>query len=102
MALTATAGDGIVALVWAAPASDGGSPITGYQVTVTPGSVVNDDGDRGDGDGLANGTAYSFTVAAVNARGVGPASGSVSATPIARLLRRRPRRPRGLRRCRPR
>ena len=30
--LTATAGDGQVTLSWAAPASDGGSPVTGYNV----------------------------------------------------------------------
>ena len=82
-ALTATAGDGSVALGWAAPASDGGSPITGYQVTVTPGSVVTATGTGVTVSGLANGTAYSFTVAAMNARGVGQVAGPVTASPIA-------------------
>lgn len=74
---------GRVPLSWAAPASDGGSSITGYQVTVTPGSVVSTTGTGVTVGGLTNGTAYSFTVAAVNARGVGPAAGPVTATPVA-------------------
>src|SRR5581483_4974223 len=76
-AVTATAGDGKVKVTWAAPASDGGSPITTYTVTAshnnsnfrasfgagaTSGTIRN----------LVNGKTYSVTVQATNANGVGP------------------------------
>jgi len=65
---------------WTAPASDGGSPITSYQVQVRTGStVVRTDVVTGLMTdtlvtGLTNGTAYNFRVAAVNAVGKGPLS----------------------------
>ena len=73
---TATAYDGAASISWHAPASDGGSPITGYTVTSTPdgkhctttGALTCSIG------GLANGTGYVFTVKATNAAGTGPAS----------------------------
>ena len=72
-----------------APASNGGSHITGYVITpyiagtaqtpVTVGKVT-----RYLVTGLTNGTAYTFTVAAINANGTGPASApSNSVTPFA-------------------
>ena len=72
---TATAGDTQVSVSFSAPGSDGGSAITGYTVTATPG------GATGTGlsspitvTGLANGTSYTFTVTATNAVGTGSAS----------------------------
>ena len=65
------------------PASTGGSPITGYTVTSTPGSITA----TGPTSpivvtGLTNGTSYTFTVHATNAIGNGPESApSNSVTP---------------------
>ncbi len=90
--LTATAGNGRVALSWSAPAADGGAAISGYLIYrgTSPGgeSHVPVNGTLIQGTsytvtGLANGTAYYFTVAAVNAaKHQGSASGQASATPV--------------------
>jgi fibronectin type 3 domain-containing protein len=90
--LTATPGDSQVTLSWAAPASDGGAPISDYDVyqgtspggeTGAPvgGSPVTTTSTTV--TGLVNGTTYYFNVAAVNRVGQGPASAEVSATPAA-------------------
>jgi hypothetical protein len=76
------AGNTQIILTWAAPASDGGSPITGYQVTtgaswVSVGNVLTKTMT-----GLVNGTTYTCQVRAVNAVGTGPAV-AASATPAA-------------------
>lgn len=80
---TATAGDTQASITFTAPASSGGSSITGYTVTASPG------GATGTGaaspitvTGLTNGVSYTFTVTATNSSGTGPASGaSNSITP---------------------
>jgi hypothetical protein len=72
-------------LSWKAPASDGGSAITGYEVSKDNGSawVAVDAGDaKHVFDGLENGKDYSFKVRAVNAAGEG-AEASAAATPSA-------------------
>jgi hypothetical protein len=87
--LAAVAGNGSVSLSWSAPASDGGSAITGYNVyrgttaggeSTTP-LASNVSGTSFTDTGLVNGTTYFYTVAAVNAVGVSPQSAEVSATP---------------------
>ncbi|KVX02525.1 Ig-like domain-containing protein [Shewanella frigidimarina] len=82
---TATAGNSQASITFSAPASNGGSAITGYTVTASSG------GFTGTGTsspivvtGLTNSTAYTFTVTATNAVGTGSASGaSNSVTPKA-------------------
>lgn len=62
---------------WAAPESDGGSPVLRYRVTAVPGgatATVDAPATTASIGGLVNGTAYTFTVTAVNAVGEGAAS----------------------------
>jgi hypothetical protein len=87
--LRATAGKGQVTLSWAAPASNGGSPITGYRIYVGTtktlhGALAVDTKDAGTRvvvPGLSAGRTYYFAVAAVNAHGAGPLSLVAPATP---------------------
>ena len=79
-----------VALSWTAPASNGGSAITGYRVTPYIGATAQTAILTGSAattytvTGLTNGTAYTFTVAAINAVGTGADSAASAAiTPVA-------------------
>ncbi|WP_413600308.1 fibronectin type III domain-containing protein [Curtobacterium sp. Curtsp57] len=84
-----TPGDGSVELNWAAPASDGFSPLTGYTI-----SQSVDGGPWADVatpaaadtsaviDGLQNGSTYEYRIAASNAAGTGPAASSNPTTPF--------------------
>src|SRR6478735_10976537 len=82
--LAADPGDGQVTVSWAAPAT-GGSPITGYTVTATPGgrTCVTTADLTCIVQGLTNGSPYTFTGTATNAVGPGPTSDMVGATPAA-------------------
>ncbi len=79
--VTATAGDRSATVNWDAP-SDGGSPITGYEVTPYIGSTAqtaqtvtgSPPQTNTTVSGLQNGTTYTFRVRAMNAVGTGPAS----------------------------
>jgi uncharacterized protein (TIGR02145 family) len=84
---TAIKGNAQATLTFTAPVNNGGSAITGYTVTSSPGNI------RATGPvspitvtGLTNGIAYTFTVTATNANGTGPASSaSNSVTPSVTL-----------------
>ena len=76
-------GDAQVTLRWAAPTSDGGSPILRYEYAVDDsGTWIDAGGDLEETvPGLTNGQRYTVAVRAVNAAGVGPAA-EVTATPV--------------------
>jgi predicted phage tail protein len=79
--VTAASGDTSAQVSWSAPATDGGSPITGYVVTPYLGAVPQTPVTVGlvttaSFSGLTNGSTYTFTVSAVNAVGTGPAATS--------------------------
>ena len=82
--VSATAGDGQATVSFTAPASNGGSAIARYTVTSNPGGLTG----TGTGtsivvSGLTNGTAYTFTVVATNAKGNSAVSSATSAvTPV--------------------
>ncbi len=83
-----TAGDRAATVTWTAPVSNGGGLITGYVVTPFTGGVgqaaqtFTSSATTESVTGLTPGTSYTFTVAAVNAAGTGPASASSAAVTI--------------------
>jgi hypothetical protein len=81
--LATVAGNGQVILSWAAPESNGGSPITRYEVSRSGGAWTSVSMNTNHTfTGLTNGTSYTFRVRAVNSAGNG-AEAAVNATPIA-------------------
>ena len=90
--LVASGGNGSVVLSWAIPATDGGSPITGYDVyrgQARAGSRPRRWRPTWRHNGFTdtsavNGTTDYYTVVAVNAAGLSPQSGEASATLPAR------------------
>ncbi|MCU1360484.1 MAG: putative thermolysin family peptidase, partial [Ilumatobacteraceae bacterium] len=89
--VTAAAADRSAIVSWTAPVDNGGSAIIGYVVTPFLGATALPSSSAGDAtslvvNGLTNGQAYTFTVAAVNAIGTGAASAaSVPVTPTAAI-----------------
>ena len=91
--VSATAGDGTLAVGWTAPVDDGGSTLSGYKVRHCDDSTGCDVGSEwtvialsGTGTsttvaGLTNGTEYQVQVAATNAQGDSGWSESVTQTP---------------------
>ncbi len=81
--VTATPSDGAVTVSWTPPEDPGSAPITGYTVTAAPTgeSCVTTEALECTIEGLTNGTAYKFAVAAGNSIGMGPAALSSLATP---------------------
>ena len=80
---SASAGAESASVSWTAPASDGGSPVTGYEVTSWPASS----GCRTSGlsctvAGLTDGVAYMFFVTATNLRGTSTPANSGEMTPF--------------------
>ncbi len=83
--VVASARDGQANVYFAAPSSDGGSPITQYTVTASPGGATAS-GTQSPVliSGLTDGIAYTFTVTAVNSSGPGiPSNPSLAVTPLA-------------------
>ena len=80
--LTAAPGDRQVGLSWTAPADDGGSTITHYEVSTDNFTSIATSTSLTNAalTGLTNGTEYTFYVRAVNSAGAGPAA-SANATP---------------------
>jgi subtilase family serine protease len=73
--LTVAPGNTTVTASWAAPKYDGGSAITGYTVSATPGGATCHTSTTSCVvTGLTNGSPYRVAVTATNGRGTGPAS----------------------------
>ena len=80
----ATPGNGQATIAFTAPASNGGSAITGYTVTCTAGATTATATGPASPltvTGLTNGTAYTCSVVATNIAGNSAASGTVTVTP---------------------
>ncbi|MGD0811911.1 MAG: fibronectin type III domain-containing protein, partial [Acidimicrobiales bacterium] len=80
--LVATPGVDEVTLNWTAPVSDGGSPLSGYEIYQVgrPSNIFIPVQLNYTITGLKDNTSYSFRVSAVNVVGVGPSSAAASAT----------------------
>ena len=84
MNVSATPGNAAATISFSPPSSNGGSPITSYSVSCSPGPVTaSGTGPPITVAGLANGTTFACSVVAANAVGSGPASAPVNVTPQA-------------------
>lgn len=92
-AVSAVPHDGRVAMHFAAPASDGGSPVTGYVARCSDGSTTYEASGNASPlfvEGLVNGVSYACTVSAINALGEGTASAVQNATPLGAVANPQP------------
>ena len=72
--VTAVASASSATVSFTAPTNTGGSPITSYTVTASPGNITASGSSSPiTVSGLTNGVSYTFTVTATNALGAGPA-----------------------------
>jgi len=93
--VVAVGGNKEATITFTPPVDNGGSAITSYEVTSSPGGITASGAASPiTVTGLTNGTSYTFTVTATNAIGTGPASSASNAvtpagfvpTDIAKLL----------------
>lgn len=83
--VVATAGNGQASLTFTTPSDNGGSAITSYTATSNPGGITGTSVGAATAitvTGLANGTAYTFTVAASNATGTSLTTGTSNSVSI--------------------
>ncbi len=84
--VTASPGDGVVAVSWDAPTDPGIAPITSYVVTASPGGATctwTAGPLTCQVAGLTDGTIHTFVVRAVSSLGAGVGSAPIAATPQA-------------------
>ncbi|HEY1738698.1 MAG TPA: fibronectin type III domain-containing protein [Acidimicrobiia bacterium] len=79
--VTATPGNTTAAVSWSAPASNGGTAITGYLATASSGQSCAATGTSCSISGLTNNVSVTITVTATNIIGTGPASSAASVMP---------------------
>jgi murein DD-endopeptidase MepM/ murein hydrolase activator NlpD len=91
--VSAIAGNGSARVIWTAPSFTGGTPITYYTVTSSPGgstATVYGSQNWAILSGLSNGTSYTFNVTALNGVGASQSGGSNAVVPSAWLGQYRP------------
>jgi SpoIID/LytB domain protein len=87
--VSAQPGDAQATLRWSAPSSDGGGGIRSYTISASPAiTPITVPGSARSAvvTGLANDTAYVFSVAATNTAGTGSATSASPVTPSARVV----------------